>query len=249
MKSYFSLYEAACLTSTVTELISGSGADIEHCKLEQESESAFHMAGIYVSQHRDSRYTSHNMTLGDRLVRNDIQVTLDGSGAECTLNGLYLTRGRQHVDNHTLIDHCKPRSRSREFYKGVLDEHSRPVFNGRVVIHQDAQQTDARQSNHNLLLSSEAEADARPQLEIHADDVKCAHGCTVGRLDEEALFYLRSRAIDAVTARNFLIHAFAADILQRIWIAPVRRHLEAQLTGRLCSGEMPALYSNQERVA
>ena len=244
IESYFSLNDAACLTSTVTELITGEGADIEHCKLEQESESAFHMAGIYVSQHRDSRYTSHNMTLGGRLVRNDLQVTLDGSGADCTLNGLYLTRGRQHVDNHTRIDHCKPRSSSREWYKGVLDQHSRAVFNGRVVVHQDAQQTDARQSNHNLLLSNDAEADARPQLEIHADDVKCTHGCTVGQLDEEALFYLRSRAIDAATARNFLIHAFAADVLQRIPIASLRRHLEEQLTGRLHGGEGLDRYVN-----
>jgi len=238
IESYVSLNDAAYMTSTVTELITCDGADIEHYKLEQESESAYHMAGIYVSQQRDSRYTSHNIAFGGRLVRNDLQVTLDGPGAECTLNGLYLTRGRQHVDNHTRIDHCKPRSSSREFYKGVLDGHSRAVFNGRVVVHADAQQTDARQSNHNLLLSNEAEADAQPQLEIHADDVKCAHGCTVGRLDEEALFYLRSRAIDAVTARNFLIHGFAADVLQRIRIAPVRRYLEQQLMGRL-AGDRP----------
>jgi Fe-S cluster assembly protein SufD len=162
---------------------------------------------------------------------------------------LYLTQGRQHVDNHTRIDHCKPRSSSRELYKGVLDEHSRAVFNGRVVVHRDAQQTDARQSNHNLLLSNDAEVDARPQLEIHADDVKCAHGCTVGRLDEDALFYLRSRAIDAVTARNFLIHAFAADVLQRIPIAPLRRRLEEQLTGRLHGGEGPDRYANPGDVA
>lgn len=250
IESYISLNDAAYLTNTVTELIIGDGADIEHYKLEQESESAYHMAGMYVKQHRDSRYTSHNIALGGRLVRNDLHVTLDEPGADCTLNGLYLTRGRQHVDNHTRIDHYKPRASSREFYKGVLDDRSRAVFNGRVVVHEDAQQTDARQSNHNLLLSNEAEADAQPQLEIHADDVKCAHGCTVGRLDEEALFYLRSRAIDAATARIFLIHAFAADVLQRIRIAPVRRHLEGQLTERLHGGEIPrSLYGNQEGVA
>jgi len=238
IESYVSLNDAAYLTSTVTELITGEGADIEHYKLEQESESAYHMAGIYVSQQRDSHYTSHNIAFGGRLARNDLQVMLNGSGAECTLNGLYLTRGRQHVDNHTRIDHCKPRASSREFYKGVLDGHSRAVFNGRVVVHTDAQQTDARQSNHNLLLSNEAEADAQPQLEIHADDVKCSHGCTVGRLDEEAMFYLRSRAIDAATARNFLIHAFAVDVLQRLRIVPVRRYLEDRLTGRL-DGDVP----------
>jgi Fe-S cluster assembly protein SufD len=249
VESYISLNDAAYLTNTVTELIVGEGADIEHHKLEQESESAYHMAGIYVSQHRDSRYTSHNIALGGRLVRNDLHVTLDEPGTDCTLNGLYLTRGRQHVDNHTRIDHCKPRASSREWYKGVLDERSRAVFNGRVVVHKDAQQTDARQSNHNLLLSNEAEADAQPQLEIYADDVKCSHGCTVGRLDEEALFYLRSRGIDPASARNFLIHAFAADVLQRIRIAPVRRYLEEQLMKRLNGGELPGLYGNREGVA
>jgi Fe-S cluster assembly protein SufD len=247
IESYVSLNDAACLTSTITELITGEGADIEHYKLEQECESAYHMAGIYVSQHQDSRYTSHNIALGGRLVRNDLQVTLDEPGADCTLNGLYLTRGRQHVDNHTRIDHCKSHASSREFYKGVLDERSRAVFNGRVVVHRDAQQTDARQSNHNLLLSNEAEVDAQPQLEIYADDVKCAHGCTVGRLDEEAVFYLRSRAIDAATARNFLIHAFAADVLQRMRFAPVRHQLEAQLLGRLRSGELPGRKLHEHR--
>jgi Fe-S cluster assembly protein SufD len=236
IESYISLDDAAYLTSTVTELIIGDGADIEHYKLEQESQSAYHMAGMYVSQGRDSHYTSHNIALGGRLVRNDLQVMLDEPGADCTLNGLYLTRGRQHVDNHTRIEHCKPRSSSRECYKGVLDDQSRTVFSGRVVVHTGAQQSDARQSNHNLLLSNEAEADARPQLEIHADDVNCAHGCTVGRLDEEAMFYLRSRAIDVATARSFLIHGFLADVLQRMRFAPLRRQLEERLTARLQGG-------------
>jgi Fe-S cluster assembly protein SufD len=249
IESYIALGNAAYLTNTVTEIIVGDDADIEHYKLEQESESAWHMAGIYVHQQRDSRYTSHNIALGGRLVRNALHVALDGPGADCTLNGLYMIRGRQHVDNHTRIDHRKPQASSRQWYKGVLDERSRAVFNGRVLVHRDAQKTDARQRNHNLLLSNEAEADAKPQLEIYADDVKCAHGCTVGRLDEEAIYYLRSRAIDAATARNFLIHAFAADVLLRMRIAPLRRFLEKQILGRLQSEELANLYRQQEGMA
>jgi len=236
VESFVSLNDGAGLTSTVTELFIGEGADIEHCRLELESESSYHMAGLYVSQQRGSRCLSHNITIGGHLVRNDVDVTLNGPDAGCTLNGLSLTRGRQHVDNQLSVDHRTPRATSRQWYKGVLDERSRTVFTGRVIVRQDAQQTDAAQGNHNLLLSNEAEADARPQLEIHADNVKCAHGCTVGRLDEEALFYLRTRAIDPATARSLLIQAFAADVLQRLEIAPVRRHIEQRLAHRLGGG-------------
>jgi Fe-S cluster assembly protein SufD len=233
LESYIALRDAPYLTNTVTEIITGEAAGIEHYKLEQESESAYHMAGIYVRQQRDSRFTSHNVALGGKLARNDLQVSLEGTGADCTLNGLHLTRGRQHVDNHTRIDHLSPQANSREWYRGVLDGRSRTVFNGRIVVHRDAQKTTAQQGNHNLLLSEDAEADAKPQLEIHADDVQCAHGCTVGQLDEEAVFYLRSRALDEATARAFLIYAFAADVLERIRIEPVRQYLEEQLTRRL----------------
>ncbi len=238
IESYVSLDNEACLTSAVSEILLEGNAQIEHYKLEQESEATYHMAGIYVAQDRDSRFTSHNISFGGKLVRNDIQVALDGSGAECTLNGLYVTRGRQHVDNHTCIDHNQPHTSSNEVYKGVLDGRSRAVFNGRVVVHRDAQKTAAQQSNHNLLLSKDAEVDAKPQLEIYADDVKCAHGCTVGQLDKDALFYLRSRALDAETARNLLVYAFAADVLDRIRLQPVRKMLDEQLTGRLMRAEI-----------
>jgi Fe-S cluster assembly protein SufD len=239
LESYLALNDAPYLTNTVTEIITGEAAEIEHYKLEQESESAYHMAGIHVRQQRDSRFTSHNIALGGRLARNDLQVSLEGTGADCTLNGLHHTRGRQHVDNHTRIDHHSPQASSREGYRGVLDGRSRTVFNGRIVVHQDAQKTVAQQSNHNLLLSEDAEADAKPQLEIYADDVQCAHGCTVGQLDEEAVFYLRSRALDEATARAFLIHAFAANVLERIRIEPLRHYLEAQLTRRLQDQKFP----------
>ena len=245
IESYVSLDKATCLTSTVSEILLEGDAEIEHYKLEQENEATYHMAGIYVGQDRDSRFTSHNISFGGKLVRNDIQVALDGSGAGCTLNGLYVTHGRQHVDNHTRIDHNQPNTSSNEGYKGVLDGRSRAVFNGRVIVHKDAQKTAAQQSNHNLLLSKNAEVDAKPQLEIFADDVKCAHGCTVGQLDEDALFYLRSRALDMETARNLLVYAFAADVLDRIKLQPVRKMLEQQLTGRLMGAEMTNLFKEQ----
>jgi Fe-S cluster assembly protein SufD len=233
IESWASLGDAACLASAVTEVVLENGAAVEHYRVGQEGESGYHMAGIYVRQAGDSRYSSHNCTLGGRLVRNDLQVALDGAGAECSLNGLYVTHGRQHVDNHTRVDHNRPRARSSEWYKGVLDDRSRAVFNGRILVHEDAQKTEAAQSNHNLLLSGRAEVDAKPQLEIYADDVKCAHGCTVGQLDETALFYLRARGVDEAVARQLLVYAFAADVLERMRLGSVRRLLERQLTGRL----------------
>ncbi len=232
IESYVALNEGEYFTNVVTEIVAGNNAVIEHYKLERESEQAYHVGGIHVRQERDSRYTSHNVAVGGRLVRNDIHAALNGEGVECILNGLTLTRGRQHVDNHTRIEHNKPRGISREWYKGVLDGHSRGVFSGRVVVHPDAQKTDSRQANNNLLLSDGAEADSRPQLEIYADDVKCAHGSTVGQLDQDALFYLRSRAVDEALARNMLIYAFASDILARMKLAPVRAQLETQLRQR-----------------
>lgn len=237
IESYVALGDTAGLTSAVTEISLEAGAHIEHYKLEEESTSASHIAGIYVTQDRDSRFDSHNIALGGQLVRNDLQVALNGPGAATTLNGLTVTRGRQHVDNHTRVDHNEPQARSDEWYRGIVDERSRAVFNGRIVVHPDAQQTVSHQHNHNLLLSGDAEVDAKPQLEIHADDVQCTHGCTVGQLDEEALFYFRSRGVDAATARNFLVYAFAADVLERIRIRPVRRMLERRLAGRFMETE------------
>ena len=232
IESYVALNDGEYFTNAVTEVVAGRNAGIEHYKLERESELAYHIGGIHVRQERDSRYLAHNVAIGGRLVRNDIRATLDGEGVECILNGLTLTRGRQHVDNHTRIEHNKPRGTSREWYKGVLDGHSRSVFSGLVMVHPDAQKTDAQQANDNLLLSDDAEADSRPQLEIYADDVKCAHGSTVGQLDQDALFYLRARAVDETLARNMLIYAFASDILTRMKLMPVRVQLEEQLAKR-----------------
>lgn len=210
---------------------------ITHYKLQEESRNAYHIATVRTDQERGSRFTSHSASLGALLSRNNIDVVLDGERAESVLNGLYPGDGCQHVDTHTTIAHGKPRGTSREFYNGILNGQGRGVFHGRVVVHEDAQKTDARQTNKNLLLSREAEADSRPQLEIYADDVKCRHGSTVGQLEEEKIFYLRSRGIDEASARNLLTYAFAFEVLGRFELLPIRRGLEAKLMAWLPDGQ------------
>ncbi|MEJ2343938.1 MAG: Fe-S cluster assembly protein SufD [Gammaproteobacteria bacterium] len=237
VENYVSLADGAHFTNAVTEVIAERNAQVEHYKLGHESDQAYHIGAIHVRQQRDSRFASHSVALGGRLVRNELHVNLEAEGCECALNGLYLTRGRQHVDNHTRIDHRAPHTTSRQFYKGVLDGRSRAVFSGRVMVHQDAQKTDAQQSNDNLLLSEHSEADSRPQLEIYADDVKCSHGTTVGQLDPDSLFYLRSRGVGLDRARSLLVYAFAADVLERMKLMPVREQLERVLTGQLLDGQ------------
>jgi Fe-S cluster assembly protein SufD len=233
IESYAALGPGAYLTNTITETWVNEGATLEHYRLEREGEAAWHIGGTRIRQARDSRYTSHAIATGGRLVRHTLDCALDAEGAECALNGLYLAGGHSHVDNHTRIDHLKPRSTSREWYKGVLDDHARGVFSGRVVVHPQAQHTDAEQHNRNLLLSRDAEADSRPQLEIYADDVKCAHGSSTGSLDPDQLFYLRARGLDERLARGLLVYAFAADVLARMKLAAVRVPLERLLAGRL----------------
>jgi len=233
IESYEGPDDSGYFTNAVTEVIAGENAIVEHYKVQQEGSRAFHVATLQVQQERDSRFTSHSLSLGGLLSRNDINAWLNDQGVECTLNGLYLAGGRQHMDTHTRIDHAKPHGMSRELYKGVLDGRARGVFNGRVIVHRDAQKTDAQQINKNLLLSDDAEVDPKPQLEIFADDVKCSHGATVGTLDTDALFYLRSRGVSAAAARSILIYAFANDVIERIRLAPLRAQLEAALLARL----------------
>jgi len=182
-----------------------------------ESEKAYHFGGIYVQQAKDARFSHHNFAFGGLLARCDIRTDLD-QASECELNGLYLGVKRQHIDNHTRINHLKPHGISRELYKGVLDDRARGVFQGRVIVAEDAQKTDSQMNNRNLLLSNDAEADTKPQLEIYADDVKCGHGVTVGQLDEKSIFYLQSRCIDEETARNMLTFAFANEMVDKIKI-------------------------------
>jgi Fe-S cluster assembly protein SufD len=249
IESYEGPDDSGYFTNAVTEVVAGENAIIEHYKLQQEGAKALHVATLQVQQARDSQFTSHSISLGSLLARNDINAWLNDAGAECTLNGLYLAGGRQHMDYHTRIDHARPHGTSREFYKGVLDGRSRGVFNGRVIVHPGAQKTDAQQVNKNLLLSEDAEVDPKPQLEIFADDVKCSHGATVGTLDSDALFYLRSRGVDAESAKGILIYAFANDVIERIRLAPLRTRLEAMLLARLPQGQgVQELMRHREEV-
>ena len=232
IESYVSLGNGAYFTNAVTEISLGEGSHLDHYKLQRESESAFHVGTVQVREARDSRLHSFSLAVGGSLARTNIYTSLDGDAATCTLNGLYLTDGAQHVDNQTSIEHIAPNCPSHELYKGVLDGRSHGVFNGKVYVHPEAQKTDGKQSNNNLLLSPTARVDTKPQLEIFADDVKCTHGATVGRLDELAMFYLNSRGIGPETARILLTYAFAADVLETIELEPLRVQLEKMVLAR-----------------
>jgi Fe-S cluster assembly protein SufD len=216
-------------TNAVTEVVLAEDAALDYYRVQRESQQAFHVATVQVRQERGSRFTSHALALGGALSRTDLNVVLDAEGCECTLNGLYRADGDRLVDNHTRIDHARPRCSSHELYKGILAGRARGVFNGKIYVHRDAQKTDARQTNKTLLLSDDAVIDAKPQLEIYADDVKCTHGASIGQLDEEALFYLRTRGIGHDEARRLLTYAFANDILERIQVDSLR----AELTERM----------------
>ena len=216
-------------TNAVTEIVAGDGAVIDHYKVQLESPEAFHVATMQVSLGRSANFTTHNISLGGALVRNDIGATLS-EGAEATVNGLYLVNGTQHVDNHTVIDHAKPHGSSHELYKGILDGHASAVFNGRIIVRKDAQKTDSKQTNKNLVLSDDAVIDTKPELQIFADDVRCTHGATIGQLDAESLFYLQSRGIGKAQARSLLTQAFAQDIIDRIKIPELRNQLEKVLS-------------------
>lgn len=225
--------EAAYFTNAFTEIVLERGATLSHSKLQQEGGRAWHIADIRATQGQDSRFTSRSFALGGLLSRCDLATRLDAEGGEATLLGLYLAEGRQHMDHHTRIDHAHPRGTSRQLYKGVLDGAARAVFNGKVIVHADAQHSDAQQSNRNLLLSPLAEVDTKPQLEIYADDVKCSHGATVGQLDAGQIFYLRTRGVDEASARALLTFAFAAEVVAKVGLPALRERLEALLRSRL----------------
>jgi Fe-S cluster assembly protein SufD len=217
----------------VTQLVLGEGAVVEHVKFQDESRTAFHMAAIHAQLARGCNFVSHSIATGARLSRNNIRTALAGEGVECVLNGLYLTRGDQLADHHMVVEHAQPHCNSHEYYNGILEGRSKGVFHGRILVRPDAQKTDAKQTNKNLLLSEDATVDTKPQLEIYADDVKCTHGATIGQLNEESIFYLRARGIGAETARRMLIHAFAGEIIERIRHAPARAELDKLVWERL----------------
>jgi len=221
----------AYLTAAVTEVFVGQNADLTLYKMQSESDKAYHFGGSYIKQARNARFTHHNFAFGGLLARSDIHVDLDHA-SECELNGLYLGVKRQHIDNHTRINHLKPYAISRELYKGVLDDRARGVFQGRVIVAIDAQKTDSQMNNRNLLLSDDAEVDTKPQLEIYADDVKCGHGVTVGQLDEKSIFYLQSRCVDEETARNMLTFAFANEMVDKVKIRGLHDMVLEQVLAR-----------------
>ena len=216
VETYVAAGDAAYLTNAVTEVSVGESAVLDHYKVQQESEQAFHVGSMHVHAARSANFSSHSFALGGKLVRNDVIATLDGEGAEVTLNGLYLADGDRLVDNHTTIDHAQPHCPSHEIYKGILGGRATAVFNGKIIVRQDAQKTDAKQTNQALLLSDDALINTKPQLEIFADDVKCTHGAAIGQLDEDALFYLRARGLTYFEARDMLIHAFAGEVIDRV---------------------------------
>ncbi|HEY2434513.1 MAG TPA: Fe-S cluster assembly protein SufD [Vicinamibacterales bacterium] len=233
IESYIGAPGDTYFTNAVSEVFVGENAGIEHYKVQQESTDAFHMAALHAHTSRSARFSSHSFSLGGRIVRNDAGVILDGEGGDCTLNGLYLADRDRLVDNHTTIDHAKAHCGSHEVYKGILGGSARAVFNGKIIVRQDAQKTDAKQTNRALLLTDGATINTKPQLEIFADDVKCTHGAAIGQLDEDAIFYLRARGLSYDEARDMLIHAFAGQVLDGVRLEPLRVSLETELYAQL----------------
>ncbi len=233
LESYLSLGGSGYFTNAVTELFAGDNAHLEFVKFQDEAADAFHMAAFHGEFGRTSQVNVHSFALGAKLSRNNIRTKLAGEGLECVLNGLYLTRGEQLADHHMIVEHAQPHCASHEYFNGILDDKSRGVFHGRILVQPIAQKTDAKQTNKNLLLSDDAGADTKPQLEIYADDVKCTHGATIGQLNKESIFYLRSRGISPQTARRMLIHAFAGEIIERIQHEAAREELDKLVWDRL----------------
>ena len=216
-------------TNAVTEIIAGENAVVDHYRLQCESIDAYHVGNVYIRQDRGAHVTSRNIALGSALARAEVNVALAGEGANVVLDGLFAGTGKQHLDNRTVIDHLKPHCESHELYKGVLDQNARGIFDGRIIVRPDAQKTVSKQENRNLLLSESAVVDSKPTLEIHNDDVKCNHGSTIGQIEAEPLFYLRSRGIGEEEARNLLVYAFASEIVDRMKIEPVREQVRRAL--------------------
>jgi Fe-S cluster assembly protein SufD len=233
IESYGSMCDDAYFTDAVVEVFVGEGARVTHFKVQDEGERAFHIASTRAEVTRNGSYDLTTVTLGAQLSRHNIEVLLESEGAECRVDGLYIVGAGQHTDTHSLIDHRQPHGTSRQNYKGILDGKSRAVFNGRVYVHEGAHQTDAEQSNKNLLLSTDARVDTKPQLEIYNDDVKCAHGATVGQLEEEELFYLLSRGLHIDLARNLLTYGFAEEIVERVKFDSIRAQLDEAILNRL----------------
>ena len=233
IESYRATAEGIYLTNAIVDLVLDEGARVQHYKVQRESAGASHIAKTRADLGRNAGYDTTTINFGAALSRHDIKVTMDHEGASCSVDGLYMVDGSQHTDTHSVIDHRQPHCTSRQLYKGILDGKSRAVFNGKVFVRHGAQQTDAQQTNKNLLLSSEAQIDTKPQLEIYADDVKCTHGAAVGQLDDDELFYLESRGINPSLAKNMLTYGFAEEVIERIKIESIKRELDEAVLNRL----------------
>lgn len=233
IESYAGAGESVHLTNAVTELIAGDNAVLAHHKVQREPLGAYHVGLLRLQTGRDTNLTSHSIAFGGAIARNDIHAVMNGSGGDCHMNGLFVGAGSQHIDHHLRVEHAKPHCDSREYFKGILDGQAHGVFTGRIVVHKDAQKTDAKQTNMNLLLSEEAQIDTKPQLEIFADDVKCTHGATIGQIDSDAMFYLRSRGVPESRARSLMVFAFASESLAEIKNEPLRAQLRRLLLERL----------------
>jgi Fe-S cluster assembly protein SufD len=233
VEDYVSLGSTPAFCNTATELIAGDNAVVSHYMIEREDMQAFNISTLRIQQGRSANVSSHSILIGGATVRNNVHPVLAGEGGECLINGLFIGTGRQHLDNYMLVEHASAHCASRQFYNGILDNKSHGVFHGRIIVHKDAQKTDAKQTNRNLLLSDDAQIDTKPQLEIYADDVKCTHGATIGQIEENALFYLRSRGIDEVSARRLLLMAFAGECLDRMKPGVARTHVETLINRTL----------------
>ena len=233
VESFIAPSAGVYFNNVATEIVAMENATVDYYKLARESGAAYHISTLRLDQYRNSNVHAFVGTFGGGLVRNDIHTVLDGDGCDCGLNGLYMVDGEEHVDNHLIVEHAKPHCDSREFFKGILDGRGKGIFSGRIIVRPDAQKTDAKQTNMSLLMSDDARVESKPQLEIFADDVKCTHGATIGQINDEAIFYLRSRGLDEKAARGILIHAFAGEALDRVRVEPLRAIMEQLVAERL----------------
>ena len=233
VEEYVSLGDGVMFSNSVTELVAGDDAHVSHYMIEREHKEAFNVSTLRIQQGRTANVASHSFLLGGGLVRNNVHPVLAGEGGECLINGLFVGSGKQHLDNYMHVEHASPHCASRQFYNGILDDKAHGVFHGRIVVHKDAQKTDAKQTNRNLLLSDDAQIDTKPQLEIYADDVKCTHGATIGQIDENALFYLRSRGLSEAEARQLLLLAFASECVDRMRPGAARVYVEQLIQAHL----------------
>jgi Fe-S cluster assembly protein SufD len=227
VEDYVSLGDGAAFSNAVTELVAGPNAIVSHYMVVREAASTYNVSTLRIQQERSSNVATHSLLLSGAILRNNVHPVLAGEGAECLINGLFMVNSGQHMDNYMLVEHAAPHCSSRQFYNGVLNGRGHGVFHGRIIVHKDAQKTDAKQTNRNLLLSDDAQIDTKPQLEIYADDVKCTHGATIGQVEENALFYLRSRGLDEAAAKHLLLLAFANECLDRMTSVQMRAYIEA----------------------